>query len=266
MPAVNPTRLRFQIEALMAFFHSPSVFHQHLRGLFSLYANGAFRYGDSTTLKPLIPMYHLPAPVMRQLHLDLKPNIDKDPQAALALADELWNDTFLEVQQTALFILSVLPVDEPEPILTRLEKWLTPGLDPMLTAHLFSTGTLRLQTDFPDAWEAFIGSYLNQDDPKRIALGIQGLTYGLQNPHFKNLPAIYRLISPFIRRLDRKLTRYLVQLIEVLARRSPTETAYFLRQVLSVSETAETKRLIRQCLPFFSESIRQDLKSMVRKK
>ncbi len=266
MPAVNPTRLRFQIEELVATFHSPPIFHQQLRHLFSLYADHTFRYGDSTTLKPLIPMYHLPPPVARQLHLDLKPYIKDDPEGALSLADELWDDDYLEVQQTAIFILGVVPVAEPEPILARLEEWLTPDLDQALKSYLFSTGTEQLQTTFPETWESFIGSYLNQENPKMIALGIQGLTQGLQNPSFKNLPAVFRLVSPFIREFDYELAKHLVQLIQALAKRSPTETAYFLKQTLSISESPEIKRLIRQCLPFFSENIQQDLISTIRKK
>ena len=73
MPAVNPTRLRFQIDELMHNFASPPEFHRNLRDLFSLYANRTLRYGDSTEVKPLIPMYNLPTPVIRQLQTDLDP-------------------------------------------------------------------------------------------------------------------------------------------------------------------------------------------------
>lgn len=264
MPAINPSRLRFQITGLIYFFQSPPEFHHRLRDFFSQYANLTLRFGDSIQSRSLSPMYHLPPPIIRQLELDLKPHINGDPTAALAIADELWKDEYFEVQQIALFILGITPLDDPEPILERLHQWLTPELDHALTIYLFSTGTLRLQTAFPDIWESFIKSYLTQDDPEMIAIGLNGLAEGLTNPTFKNLPAIFRLVSPFIREPQREHIRELAHLIEALAKRSSTETAFFLRQALSVSESPETRRLIKQCLPLFPESIQQDLKSSLK--
>jgi hypothetical protein len=79
MTAVNPTRLRHQIQELIAFFDAPLEFHQALRTLFSLYANYSLRFGESASIRPLILMYHLPHPVMRQLNFDLQPRIDSRP-------------------------------------------------------------------------------------------------------------------------------------------------------------------------------------------
>jgi hypothetical protein len=262
MPAVNPARLRFQIEGLMAFFQSPPEFHRRLGDLFSLYANRALRFGESMGGKPLIPMYHLPHPIFRQLELDLQPYVNENPQAALVLADELWQDTFFEVKQTAIFILGIVPIKSPDPVIQRLERWLSPELDTNLTVGLFSAGTLKLQNSYPDVWEKFIESFLREDDPERLALGIQGLTEGIKNPTFKNLPAIFRLISPIIRNPDRSIHHNLVHLIESLVQISPTETGFFLKQTLSLSNSSEAERLVKQCLPLFPENIQADLKSI----
>jgi len=265
MIAVNQARLRHQITELMSFFHSPIKFRQQLINLFSLYANNALRLGELTQARPNTPLYNLPRPVIRQLKQDLKPLIYKEPQAALMLADELWEDNTLEVQQTAIFILSAAPLNTPEPILSRLEKWLTPTLARSNATYLLTDGTLNLQNKFPDAWESFIMAYLAQEDPKLIALGIQGLTAALQNPRFKNLPAIYRLISPIIRDPHTDLLQELELLMEALVNRSPTETALFLKQALTVSKTPNTARIIKQSLPLFSENIQQDLQSALKK-
>jgi hypothetical protein len=265
MPAVNPTRLRFQIEGVMHFFTSPVEFHQRLSGLFELYANRALRFGDSNTLRPLIPMYHLPMPLIRQLEIDLERKINEEPDAALLLADELWNDSFLEVKQTAITILGHMPVDSPTPIIDRLNTWMDDDMDASLLAQLLSSGTRQLQVNYPQVWEEYLSNHLQSDDPKKLSLGIQGLIEGLKNPGFKNLPAIFRLISPFIREPEPSVVRDLVQLVEALAKRSPTETGFFLRQMLSLSESKETIRLIKQCLPFFPLEIQTDLKSMTQK-
>ncbi len=249
----------------MYFFGSPVEFHQRLRGLFELYANRALRFGDSTGFRPLIPMYHLPMPLTRQLVKDLERKVNEDPDAALRLTDELWNDTFYEVKQTAITILGLTPISSPNPVIERLNAWIDEDLDASLVAFLFSTGTRQLQIYYSEAWEEYLSVHLQSDDPELLSLGIQGLIEGLKNPNFKNLPAIFRLVSPFIREPQPDVFRDLVQLIETLAELSPTETGYFLRQMLSLSESPETARLVKQCLPFFTPAIQTDLKAVILK-
>ena len=263
MPAVNPTRLRFQIDKLMHDFTAPSEFHRRLRDFFGLYANRSLRYGDSTDVKPLIPIYNLPAPVIRQLQVDLNLHVSANPQAALALADELWQDNHFEIKQTALSILGIIPIDSPDTIINRLQAWLTPDLDALLITSLFTTGTKRIQDEHPAIWESFIKSYLEKGNPDDLSIGLKGLAEGLKNENFSNLPAVFRLISPIIQQPDQKNLHDLGDLIKILAEKSPIETGHFLRQSLSVSNSPETKKLVKQCLDFFPGSISQSLKSQI---
>lgn len=265
MTAVNPTRLRFQIQALTAFFPSPVAFHQQLRGLFSLYANYALRFGENAASRPLIPMYHLPHPVMRQLALDLKPLIEADSEAALAAADELWGDEYYEVKQTAILIINTVPLQDPEPMIERLRVWLSPDLDRVLKSELIATGMTRLEDAFPEAWEGLIQSFLSQTQPEIVALGIQTLGEGLKSASFKNLPAVFRVVSPYLRTPNSTYFRELEDLIAALAEQSPVETAYFLKQTLSVSSSQDTARLIKSCLTAFPVEIQADLKSTLKK-
>jgi hypothetical protein len=265
MTAVNPTRLRFQMQGLMSFFDSPVEFHQKLVGLFSLYANYALRFGQNALTRPLIPIYNLPHPVLRQLKLDLTPHIQADPQAALEIADHLWGDDYYEIKHTAIWIMGTIPINDPEPILDRVLQWLTPGLDQVVKRDLLSIGTRSLQDHFPESWEALILSLLSKNEPEMVALGIQALAEGSKSPNFKNLPAIFRLASPFIRDPHIVYARDLEDLIEVLAQLSPQETGYFLKQILSVSVSRETSRLIKNCLSTFPEEIQRDLRSALKK-
>ena len=265
MPAVNPTRLRFQIQGVIAFFDSPVQFHQKLVGLFSLYANYALRYGESASTRPLILAYSLPHPVLRQLKLDLQPRIEANPTAALGIADELWQDDYYEVKHTAIWIIGVVPSEDAQPILDRLQLWLQPGEDQVIKKELVSIGTRSLQAAFPEAWETFIMRLLSSEAPEMTALGIQTLAEGSKSPTFKNLPAIFRLASPFIRDPHMAYSRDLEDLIETLADLSPMETAYFLKQILSVSVSRETSRLIKNCLTAFPKEIQNDLRSALSK-
>jgi hypothetical protein len=263
--AVNPTRLRYQINGLMANFSSPVEFHQKLQGIFSLYANYALRKNTPAPARPLIPMYHLPHPVLRQLNADLKPRIIADPAEALAVADELWMDDYYEVKHTAIYIIGNLPLENPDTILDRVQLWLTPDLDQVLKLDLLSVGTRPLQNSFPDEWESLILALLSQSEPEMIALGIEALTEGLKQPNFQNLPVVFRLASPFLREPHSAFTRDLKSLIDTLARYSPKETGFFLKQTLSVSTSPETTRLIKECLPSFPEEVQTNLRAAIKK-
>lgn len=265
MPAVDPARLRFQITSLIESFESPPTFHRQLTDLFSFYANRTLRFGDSAQPEPNIPAYNLPHPVIRQLELDLKPRINSAPQVALNLADELWADPYFEVKQVAAYILGMVPVETPEPIRQRIDKWLTPKLDRALASYLLSTATRHLQQSFPKAWETFVQSLLNHESPKTIALGLKALAEGVNNPSFRNLPAIFRLVSPFIREPQPEFMKELGRLVQTLIKNSPMETAYFLKQTLSVSDSLLTKRLVKQHLSLLPENIQQELRSSLRK-
>ena len=261
MPAVNPTRLKHQIEELLQIFNTPKVFRRRLQDLFSLYANRALHHGDTPQQQPTSPMYHLPPPLVRQLHMDLKPLIIRDPQAALELGNELWKDSHFEIKQLAVYILGNTPLEEPDLILGQLETWLDPDLDEGLKSTLLSTGTLTLQNKFPTEWESFLQSLLNHSDPKMVGFGIQGIQTSVERTNFNNFPIAFRLLSPIIQNPDSTNMEELENLTETLIKQSPTETAFFLKQTLSISRSPETSRLIKRSLSLFPENIRQDLKS-----
>lgn len=262
MPAVNPTRLNFQIaDLLQESFHSPEAFKRKINDLFSLYANRTLRYGEGTGIMPLMPMYHLPDPVMRQLQSELKPAISEAPEAALSLADILWGDKMFETRQVGIFILGHAAVEAPDPILSRLNTWLSPDLEPVLKEALLRNGTDYLQSKFAKAWESWVESLLSQKEPGWISIGLIALRAGLRSSPSQNLPAIYRLVSPFIRDPQPGTMNELNRLVKVLAEKSPTETAYFLRQSLSLSDSSGTSRLIRACLSSFPDEIQKELQT-----
>jgi hypothetical protein len=181
------------------------------------------------------------------------------------LADELWKDSHMEIKQTAIQILGEVPITEPAPIISRISEWASPKLDKALISQLFSIGAQRLQEDFQEEWEQFIVSILQKEKPEMIGLGIKGLTEGLKNPEFKNLPAVFRLISPLIRHPHPAYQQSLVHLVSRLAQLSPTETALFLKQTFSISQSSATAQLIKDCLNIFPKDLRLDLKAFLKK-
>lgn len=264
MPAVDLTRLRFQIDELFSFLNAPEAFHRHLTDLFSLYENRALRFGESNQPRSLIPQYHLPDPVTRQIKLDLAKFIEKDTQNALALADELWKDTYFEVRQLAIFILDLVAKNDPEPVTSRIKSWLSPDLVPILATELLSAGIHNLQSEYPQAWESLVETLLEHENQKMVSIGLEGLTKGVEQQSMVNLPAIFRFISPILQKSDEAYIHQLGDLVLALVKRSPTETAFFLRQTLSISDSEDIVRLVKQVLPQFPGEIQKEVRLLIK--
>jgi len=261
MPAVNPARLHSQIEGILKHFGNPAIFHRGLEDLFSQYANRILRFGEETQPQLLMLMFHLPDPLVRQLKLELNPLIKAHPNLSLELSDELWRSDYYEIRLVASHILGQVPVENPEPILTRLKHWLTPGLETKLTSEILSKGAQNLAVSHPQSWESFLDSFISRKNPKMIAFGIIGYRESLRHAEDSNLPTIFRNISPIIQNPPFELLTPLRDLIKRLAEKYPEETLYFLRQSITLSSSPTLTRLIKQSLLFFNAELQDQLKA-----
>lgn len=255
--------MRFQVEALMAHYSDPKAFHLALINIFDLYANRALRFGDHTGIRPMIPTYHLPAPLLRQLEMDLERKVHENPDPALALVDELWQDAYYDVKLAAITTLGLIPLTDPQPVLDRLDQWIDDRLDLSLLPKLFSIGTRQLQNKFPQTWEHYLETFLESGDPQKVSVGFLGLAESLKNRQEHNIPALFRLIGPYVRAPQPQNFRELATLLMALAEASPAETGFFLRQILSVTDRPEIKRLVKDSLPGFPPEIQDELRPMV---
>jgi hypothetical protein len=261
MPAVVPERLKKQIDHLINLFNTPKLFHRELQRIFEFYANRTLRMGDLISSQPLIPIYHLPDPVIQGVELSINQHLINEPLSGFPVADELWKDNFFEIRHLAGFTLGRITLHDPEPVCTRLVEWLTPELDQALTTDLLFFGTHTVRRDFPQVWEEFIESYLSQKDPLMIGLGLQGLRVSLQRYSETLLPSIFRMISPLMIDVDQNLSRELEHLLQAMAQVAPTETAFYVKQALSISESKGLYLLVKQTLPYFSDALQKEIRS-----
>ena len=123
MPAINPERLKRETAELTACFSDPEKFVHVLEDLLDRYADRVRRPGQTGSPAPLLPAFKVAPPVMRQILLTLTPLAETDSLAALALADALWEKPTLETRQIAIRLLGLIPANDPDQILTRVQKW-----------------------------------------------------------------------------------------------------------------------------------------------
>lgn len=262
MPAAELVRLRQQINQLILVFQDPALFCKGVRDLLDLYAHHNYRPGHATQPQPLLPTYRVPALVMRQLTLELGKTCQEQPQQALEVVNALWQETYLEPRLLAASMLGVIPVNtNGSEVIDRLSKWANASENLRLISALMESSTLLLRRHTPDRLLALIDQWLTDPNPAQQAVGIQALIALVNDRSFENLPAIYRLLRTPIQNVHPRLQTDLQFALQALIKRSPTETAYFLRQALTLSIGTGTARLIRRCLPEFDASQQAGLRS-----
>ncbi len=129
---------------------------------------------------------------------------------------------------------------------------------------LFASGLVSCQQHQPNVILELADEWLKTNDLFFNQLGLRLLLPFAENPDFENLPVLYRLIQPFCRKIPPQLRPEILDLTIILARRSPIETAYFLRQTLEMPESKDTPWLIRQCLAEFPPQQQENLRQIVR--
>ena len=264
MPAIHTNRLRVQMAQLMALQYQPAEFAHALHQILEIYNDYAYHAGQTAQNQTFLPHYQIPHPVTRQIDSELTHLSLENPQTALILADALWHEPYYEARQFAIHILSQVPVFTPEPVLERITSWAKPDEDKQVLRILITQGAKHLICDQPDKWSDLTQSWLINNDPAIQSIGLYALYGTVEDMHFQNLPAVYRLISPMVQEVPEILKNDLLLVLQALAKRSPGETAYFFHQVLTLTNSRQLPQLIRPCLAYFPSEIQASLRQALR--
>lgn len=264
MPAIQPAILRQQSALLAEHFNDPPAYIRSLHYLLDFYSDRARRAGQSGTPAPMISAYQVRPPVLRMILQELIPLALEDPDSALTLCDELWAEEYLEFRQLAAMLLGQIPPEPPGRIIERIKTWLTPDLDFFLIETVMNHALTLLRRDHPKSMIRLIEDWLGSSKTVYQQLGLRALLPLINLPDFENVPVFFRLIQPMTCSITSGLRPDLLDVLRALVHRSPQETAFFLRQTLTLPEAQDTAWLIRQILNEFpsetQESLRKALK------
>lgn len=252
MPAAELNRLHLQIDQLVLVFDQPQEFSRRLGNLLSQYGNHAYRAGQAVKVRNILPTYRIPPLVARQLALRFGKLSQQRPLPALDLLDVLWQDRYLEPRLLAVSILGSLPPAEVgEQVVQKLREWGKPGENLRLFNQLMEDGTLRLRREAPKLLLDLIQEWIESPAPQQQAVGLRALGTLINDRAFENLPFVYRLVGSLAQAPAPAVQTDLMVTLQALARRSPVETVFFLRQILSISNSSLIPVLVRRCLTEF---------------
>ena len=264
MPAIQPARLKIKVTQLLENFDSPLEFVRSIHNLFDFYADRTRHPGRGGKPFSLVRAYNVPRQVLRQIEGDLAPKAAVDPERALALADVLWQEEWLECRLLAIAILGEIPPDPPERVVERIQAWGREcGQDRQLDASLM-VGLAQLRKESPELFLRILGDWITSPDLASQKVGLRVVPPLVKDASFENLPAIFHLIAPLVRNVDTGLEVDLLEVLHALAQRSPQETAYFLRQSLIISDRPGVTSLVWQSLHSFPPEIKANLRELLR--
>lgn len=265
MPAIRPAQLKQESALLANDFGQPEVYIHKLHHLLDQYANRAYRPGKTGKPKPLLESYDVPAPVLRQLLLDLESRAVRDPERSLALSRALWDEPYFETRMLAAGLLGKTPA-RPATILNQLHSFLQNAVNEQVISALLNQGLARLRQTAPEWIVEQAEKWLSSSQELDQIMGLRILEPLIVEPGYENVPVFFRLLTPWVCEAPAFLRPDLVDVVEVLARRSPYETAYFLRENLARSTCSTTAWLTRQVLTAFPEEVRLSLREYMRGK
>jgi hypothetical protein len=201
--------------------------------------------------------------VLRHIENELREVAAKNPEYALDLADLLWDEGALETRLLSAFLLGRIPPQE-EHILPRITAWTQQVRDPGVRSALLTIGLTRMRKEAPNQFLGLIQELLHPARARTWSNGIQALLPMIADVKFENFPPILDLVEPIIQAAPATLQTDLENLIIELYKASPSETTFFLKQILSASEDQMTFISMRRIYPSLPSALQAELKDYLR--
>ncbi len=250
MPIVQLSRLRSQINSLLAHFNNADEFRDSLTSLFRLYENK--ETSTNIWFKKSIQSisYNVPESVMTELCAKISILSVTKPEFALVNADMLWEMPYYENKRIAIVLISNLGPAYQDNFLQRIHSWISVDLEDNLTRDLFSVVEEKPSILQSSSWLDLIKSWIDSHDINLIRLALQALNRTVSHK-YQNLPAIFSLLTPLVCKPQISIQKELKNVIQTLVELSEAETASFLIMVGELFPEEEALKFIRKCIPLF---------------
>jgi len=263
MPAIDLSHLKTQAAQLIEYFGQPEAFVRHLHETLEFYTNRTIRPAQAA-VRASLPSYRVPKPVMRQIASELESPAEHFPLQATALANALWEASYLETRLLACHLMGFIPPASAMPLFSLLPYWVQQSKDPAIQAALLTDALKRLRRENSQVLLLLIEDWLKSPDHRAQIWGLRALVPLLEEPGFENLPAVFRILRPAVETARPATQLELQACLAALERISLTETLHFLREVIAASKNREMLRILRRMLPTCSLELQAGLRETLR--
>lgn len=259
MAAIDLTRLNKQIEALKEAFSQPAEFRQRLHETLQFYHRYAHRQHKDAVPVSFMRVYNLPDQVLPHIASGLSLKAQQDAGETLAIVDELWKDEHYEARDLASHLLGQVPFTANSEVYERIRQWAAVPMDMAVVNSVFNKASQRLRSEDPKGWTEFVGNLLASPMERQQNHGLYALSLLVEQSHSDQFPQFFRWIRPFLQNDQPLIQPNLSKAIAALASRSPAETAYLLKEVMSDTDGSGIEQRVRSYLPYFDEQLSESL-------
>lgn len=263
MPAIDLARLKTQAARLSDKFGEPEAFAHDLEEMLDYYTNRTIR-STQVVQRLSLPTFHTPSPVLRQILSELEPLAETHPAEAVTLVRALWKMKTLESRLICARLLGCIPIPQASPLLSRLPDWLAQSPDKAVQEALLMEALNRLRRENPEELFNLLEDWLNSATGAKQVWGLQALIPILRDPHFENLPAMFRILRPAILSAGPITQLELQACLASLEKVSLTETLAFLRRTIQENPSSMMVRTLRRILPGLSPEMQAGLRELLR--
>jgi len=150
------------------------------------------------------------------------------------------------------------------PTLVLLPDWLNQCTDKAIRTALLTNALARLRREKPEAFFNLLEGLLGSAQSALQVWGLQALIPLLQDPHFENLPAVFRILRPAMLAASPATQLEFQACLAALERHSLTETVAFLREIMREAHNPMMLRIFRRVLPGLSQELQEALLEILR--
>lgn len=247
MPAVNPERLKKQVDDLLDLLEDPTAFLRQCLDLLDFYSDRTRRPNMSSTADTMDWDFNTPRPVMRVLINGIVSRAAKQPATLMPVATVLWNAGFRE---TRLLACTILGCQRRSDVGQWIEKWISDCVDSAAIDQLARLGVTGWREAYFKSYTAKMEKWLKGSLRRLRLFALIALQSAVEDVDFNDLPTIFRILSGASKSVRGESRQALYKLVRTLAKRSPPEATRFLLDELE-GEIPGSRRMIRSLLESF---------------
>lgn len=265
MPAVELVRLQNDTQRLLEHFRQPESFVPRLQEMLDYFSDRTSRAGQTGAPRPLVRAYNVPRYLLQYISREVCMRAAVEPEAGLALAQEMWRQEYLELRLIAAAMLGSIPPETPETVLEVVDTWLAGMPEERLLRAILTDGLSGMRRLQPQVLLAKIDSWNNSRSRYLRKAGLAALAILAASPTGEIQPQVFEMLQPLVYQLPDDLKQDVLDLVRSLARSLPAETAFLLRQGLNTPNNAKPAWVLRNALSSFPEAVQPGLREALRK-
>ena len=247
MPAIDPERLKKQVDRLLDDVSDPVKFQKGCIELLDFYADRTLKSLAIGEVDETYRAFGAPKPLMRAISFGLLTRLEEQPTASLPAAAALWEAGYRETRALASVILGK---QSGENVPGWAETWALECDDQIALWELANQGLASWRVTDPTTFFERVEIWLGSTEKKLQSFALLVLQSAVEDPSFEDLPTVFRLLDGKTGRFDGVLFHTLNRIINALARRSPPEAARFLMDELTGGSPG-AKRMVRNTMERF---------------